>query len=116
MKVDLAERLAAITTHWDPQQIATYNDNDVMIVKVKGEFPFHRHEDSDDFFLILKGEVHIDIEESDTQVCGPGQLCIIPKGRMHRPRAPQEAEILLIEPLGERATNDGDRIAARATA
>nr|WP_281494067.1 cupin domain-containing protein [Jannaschia sp. S6380] len=109
------ERLAAIAEHWAPERVATYNDNEVMVVKLRGEFPFHIHEDSDDFFLILKGEVHIDIEGEVTQVCGPGQLCVIPRGRRHRPRAPEEAEILLIEPLGLRATNDADRTQARST-
>ncbi len=115
MKVTLADRLAEIATHWDPQRIATYNDNEVMVVKVRGEFPFHVHADSDDFFLILKGNVLIDIEGEETQVCGAGDLCVIPAGKTHRPRAEAEAEILLIEPLGLRATNDGDRLAARTT-
>ena len=116
MKVDLAERLAAVTGHWDPERVATYNDNEVMVVRIKGEFPFHAHADSDDLFLVLSGEVHIDVEGEETQVCGPGQLCIVPKGRTHRPRAPEAAEILLIEPLGLRETNDGHRVEARATA
>ncbi|WP_308915906.1 cupin domain-containing protein [Jannaschia sp. LMIT008] len=116
MKVDLQERLSDIATHWAPETVATYNDNEVMVVKVKGEFPFHLHEDTDDFFLILKGEVTIDVEGEDPQVCKPGQLCIVPKGRTHRPRAEREAEILLIEPRGVRQTNDGHRIEARKTA
>lgn len=114
MKVSLTGALARITDHWAPQQVATCNGNEVMVVKVRGAFPFHVHEDADDFFLILKGEVLIDIEGEATQVCGPGDLCVIPAGRRHRPRAAKEAEILLIEPLGLRASNDGDRIAARA--
>lgn len=115
MKVDLAEALAAVTEHWAPRTVATCNGSEVMVVRVQGEFPFHVHEDSDDFFLILRGEVHLDIEGAETQVCGPGQLCVVPKGRRHRPRAPEEAEILLIEPIGLRETNAGDRIAARGT-
>ncbi|MGB3409220.1 MAG: cupin domain-containing protein [Jannaschia sp.] len=115
MKITLAETLAGVTTHWDPKQVATYNDNEVMVVKVRGEFPFHVHADSDDFFLILRGQVLIDIDGEATQVCNAGDLCIVPKGRTHRPRAPEEAEILLIEPLGLRASNDGDRIEARQT-
>ena len=116
MKIDLDERLATVTGYWAPERVATYNDNEVMVVRIKGEFPFHVHEDSDDFFLILRGEVHMDVEGGETRVCGPGQLCIVPKGTTHRPRAPEEAEILLIEPLGLRETNDGHRIEARVTA
>ena len=115
MKINLAESLARITGHWAPEGVARYNGNEVMVVKVRGEFPFHVHEDSDDFFLILKGVVHLDIEGEETQVCGPGDLCVIPAGRRHRPRAPEEAEILLIESLGLRQSNDGDRVAARET-
>lgn len=115
MKVDLNERLSRIADFWAPERVATYNDNEVMLVRVRGEFPFHVHEDSDDFFLILKGEVHIDIEGEATQVCGQGGMCVIPKGRRHRPRAPEEAEILLIEPLGLRQANDADRVVARGT-
>ena len=116
MRIDLADRLSGVTALWSPEPVATFNGNEVMVVRIRGEFPFHAHEDSDDFFLILSGEVHIDIEGEATQRCGPGQLCIVPKGRTHRPRAPEEAEILLIEPLGLRETNDGHRVEARATA
>ncbi|MEM9798407.1 MAG: cupin domain-containing protein [Pseudomonadota bacterium] len=116
MKIDLAATLADVTDLWAPKRVATYNDNEVTVVRIKGEFPFHIHDDSDDFFLILKGHVHIDIDGSETQICGPGEMCIIPKGRRHRPRAPEEAEILLIEPLGLRETNDDHRVTARKTA
>ena len=116
MKVTLAERLEAVTDHWAPETVARYNRNEVMVVKVKGEFPFHVHEDSDDFFLVLRGEVVIDVEGGEPQHCRAGDLCVVPAGRTHRPRAEAEAEILLIEPLGLRETNDGHRTDARTTA
>jgi len=105
MKVNLAEKLARISTHWDPHVIADYNDNDIMVVKFQGEFPFHDHPDTDDFFLVIAGEVEIDID-NETHVLGPGELCVVPRGRRHRPRAAKEAQVLLIEPKGTPNTGD----------
>ncbi|MEM7489677.1 MAG: cupin domain-containing protein [Pseudomonadota bacterium] len=109
MKVDLTAALAQVADHWRPRRVAGYNGNDVMVVKVKGEFPFHLHEDSDDFFLILKGEVLMDIEGAPTETLGPGDLFVVPAGITHRPRAPEEAHLLLIEPAGLVETNDAER-------
>lgn len=104
-KVNLAEKLALFDTHWDPKIVASYNDNDIMVVKFQGEFPFHDHPETDDFFLVLEGEVQLDIEDR-TEILGPGELCIVPKGIQHRPRATQEAKVLLIEPSGTPNTGD----------
>lgn len=104
-RVNLAQKLNLVSTHWDPHVVADYNGNDVMVVKFQGEFPFHDHPDTDDFFLVLKGEVHLDIEDR-TEVLGPGDLCVVPKGVRHRPRATDEAHVLLIEPKGTPNTGD----------
>ncbi len=104
-KVNLAEKLAMFDSHWDPHVVADYNGNDVMVVKFAGEFPFHRHDDTDDFFLVLEGEIVIDIEE-ESHALGPGELCVVPKGALHRPRAEKEAKVLLIEPKGVPNTGD----------
>lgn len=105
MKVNLAEKLAQFNSHWDPHVVADYNGNDVMVVKFVGEFPFHEHPDTDDFFLVLEGEVLLDIEDQ-THTLGPGELCVVPKGVRHRPRAVSEAKVLLIEPKGTPNTGD----------
>ena len=109
-KINLAEKLALFDSHWDPHVVADYNGNDVMVVKFAGEFPFHHHADTDDFFLILEGEVTIDGEIGDHVTLGPGELCVVPRGMTHRPRAVTEAKVLLIEPKGE--PNTGDRATA----
>ena len=108
-KVTLSEKLAQIDDHWNPRVVADYNDNDVMAVKFQGEFPFHDHPDTDDFFLVIKGEVLLDIEEAGevvTHTLGPGDLFVVPAGVRHRPRSVEEAEVLLIEPKGTPNTGD----------
>lgn len=103
--VNLSQKLALFQTHWDPHVVADYNNNDVMVVKFQGEFPFHDHPDTDDFFLVLGGEVLLDVE-NDTHVLHPGDLFVVPKGVRHRPRAVEEAMVLLIEPKGTPNTGD----------
>jgi mannose-6-phosphate isomerase-like protein (cupin superfamily) len=103
--INLAEKLALFSTHWDPHVIADYNDNDVMVVRFQGAFPFHLHEDTDDFFLVLDGQMIMDIEDR-SHVVETGELFIVPKGVTHRPRAEKECRVLLIEPKGEPNTGD----------
>lgn len=105
-RVNLEEKLAKFDSHWDPHVVATYNGNDVMVVKFKGEFPFHKHDTTDDFFLILEGSVILDGEDGDSVTLGPGELCVVPAGMVHRPRAADEVKVLLIEPTGEPNTGD----------
>jgi mannose-6-phosphate isomerase-like protein (cupin superfamily) len=114
-KVNLAAKLARIDTHWDPRVVARYNDNDVMVVKVAGAFPFHKHDTTDDFFLVLSGTVTIDGEDGHSVTLGPGELCVVPRGAVHRPRAETEATLLLIEPVGEPNTGDSGQPAAAKT-
>ena len=104
--VNLAEKLRLFDTHWDPRVVASYNDNDVMLVKFAGEFPFHSHDDSDDFFLVLDGEVTMDQESGESVTLRAGELCVVPAGIVHRPRAESEAKVLLIEPKGLPNTGD----------
>ena len=103
--IDLAQKLTHISTHWDPHVIADYNDNDVMVVKFAGEFPYHLHEETDDFFFVLSGEMTMDIEDKSHTVKA-GELFIVPRGVTHRPRAEYECHVLLIEPKGTPNTGD----------
>jgi mannose-6-phosphate isomerase-like protein (cupin superfamily) len=112
-KVNLEQKLSLFSSHWDPQVVADYNGNDIMVVKFQGAFPFHKHGDSDDFFLVLEGEVTLDQEGGDSIVMGPGELCVVPKGVVHRPRAETEAKVLLIEPQGLPNTGDAETAAAK---
>ncbi len=103
--VNLAEKLSLFTSHWDPHVVADYNDNDVMVVRFQGEFPFHQHDDTDDFFLVLEGEMVLDLEE-DSHVVKEGEVIVVPKGVTHRPRAERECKVMLIEPKGLPNTGD----------
>ena len=105
MKVNLAEKLAAIDDRWQPRIVASYNDNDVILVKVEGEFVWHSHPDTDDLFLVLAGEVNIELRDR-TVTLHPGELFVVPKGVEHRPVARREAHLLLIEPKATPNTGD----------
>jgi len=103
--INLAEKLSQFSSHWDPHVVADYNDNEVMVVRFQGEFPFHLHEDTDDFFLVLAGAMVMDLEDTSHDVKA-GELFIVPKGVTHRPRATEECQVLLIEPKGVPNTGD----------
>ena len=111
-KINLAEKLSKFDTHWDPHVVASYNDNDVMVVKFKGEFPFHKHDTTDDFFLVLEGEVTMEYESHPPVTFGAGEIVIVPKNVVHRPVASEEVKVLLIEPKGEPNSGDADRAPA----
>ena len=105
-KVNLAEKFATFSEHWSPRIVASYNDNDVRIVKVEGEFVWHSHPETDDFFLVLDGELDIELR-GRTVTLGPGELFVVPRGAEHRPCARRgEAKLLLIEPRGTPNTGD----------
>ena len=103
--LNLSDKLSQFSSHWDPHVIANYNDNDVMVVKFSGDFPYHLHEDTDDFFLVLSGEMTMDLEEV-SHIVKAGELFIVPRGVTHRPRAENECHVLLIEPAGTPNTGD----------
>lgn len=108
--IDLAHKLAQFTEHWAPRTVAEFNGHDVMVAKIHGEYQWHAHPDTDDFFLVLQGTVDIDLPGGDTVTLQPGQLYVVPRGVQHRPRACAEAHILLIESTG--TPNSGDAATA----
>ena len=104
-KVNLASKLAGIDEHFSPKIVADFNDYKVEVVKAKGEFVWHTHPDTDDFFLVLSGRLTIQMRDRDVEL-GPGELFVVPRGVEHCPRATEEAHILLIEPTGTPNTGD----------
>src|SRR5678815_1560185 len=98
---NLAEKLSTFSEHWQPRTIGQFNGHDLMVVKAQGEFVWHKHDDTDDFFLVLKGRLTIELRDRNITL-GPGELFVVPKGVEHRPVAKEEVHILLIEPSGLR--------------
>ncbi len=103
--VNLKDKLETFSEHWSPRIVADYNGNDIMVVKVKGEFNWHSHPDTDDFFLVIKGQITIKLRDGDVHL-SEGELFVVPKGVEHCPVATDEAELLLIEPHGTPNTGD----------
>lgn len=112
--VNLCEKLSTFTEHWSPKIVSQFNDCDVMVVKAQGEFNWHHHDDTDDFFLVLKGILRIELRDRDV-VLQPGELFVVPKGVEHRPVAEGEVHLLLIEPKGVPNTGDVSTAAAKVS-
>ena len=111
-QVNLAEKLATFLEHWQPRTVAQYNGNDIMVVKLLGEFTWHKHDETDDFFLVLKGRLVIELRDRSVSL-GPGELFVVPKGVEHRPVAREEVHLLLIEPSGTPNTGNPATAAPR---
>ncbi len=103
--INLKEKLNTFSEHWSPKSVASFNGHDVMVVKVQGEFNWHSHSDTDDFFMVLSGKLTLQLRDQDV-VLGPGEMYVIPKGIEHCPLAEEETHLLLIEPAGTPNTGD----------
>lgn len=103
--INLAQKLSMFSDLWKPKIVEKFNGHDIMVVKVKGEFVWHSHPDTDDLFLVLKGRLTIQLRDGDVQL-GPGDLYVVQKGVEHRPVANEETHLLLIEPGGTPNTGD----------
>ncbi len=110
--VNLEAKLASFADRWAPRTVAQFNGHDVMVVKAKGEFVWHAHDDSDDLFLVLSGSLRIELRDGDV-VLGPGELFVVPRGVEHRPVADEEVHVLLIEPTGTPNTGNRETAAPR---
>jgi len=104
-RINLAEKLALVDEAFQPKIVGRYNDDKVMVGKIRGEFVWHSHPDTDDFFLVLDGRLTIQLRDRDIEL-GPGEMFVVPRGVEHCPRADREAHILLIEPAGTPNTGD----------
>jgi len=109
--IDLVNRIALIDGHWQPRVVAEMNDYQFKVVKLLGEFQWHRHADTDETFIVLDGELEIDVRDGPsgggTIVLRGGQMAVIPRNVEHKPRAAAEVKLLLIEPRGVVNTGDG---------
>ncbi|HEX8353139.1 MAG TPA: cupin domain-containing protein [Pyrinomonadaceae bacterium] len=109
-KVNLSEKFGLFGAHWSPKIAGEVNDSYVKLVKFSGDFVWHRHEDEDEMFLVVKGEITIRLRDGDVRL-GEGEFVIIPRGVEHKPVAEAEAHVLLFEPKS--VLNTGDVVEER---
>jgi mannose-6-phosphate isomerase-like protein (cupin superfamily) len=107
--INLADKLATFSDHWQPRTVGQFNDHDLLVVKALGEFVWHKHDDTDDFFLVVAGQLLIELRDRTVTV-GPGEVFVVPKGVEHRPVAKEEVQLVLIERAG--TPNTGDPVTA----
>ena len=117
-KINLADKLGKFSDHWNPRIIGEVNDAHLKLVKLKGEFVWHSHENEDEMFLVVKGGFTMQFRDGDVEI-GEGECIIVPRGVEHCPVAEKEADVLLFEPAstvntgtagGERTVTDLERI------
>jgi mannose-6-phosphate isomerase-like protein (cupin superfamily) len=104
-KIDLAAKFALFDEHWRPKVIGELNGQEIKIVKVRGTFPWHRHDGDDEFFLVWKGSFRIEFRDRVVEL-EPGQGLVVPRGVEHRTAADEEAWVLIFEPAGVRNTGN----------
>jgi len=97
-KIILSEKFSQFTEHWSPKIIGELNGQQVRIAKLQGEFIWHSHALEDELFLVISGELTIELKEQDNIVLREGEMVIIPKGIEHRPVAAAEVWLMLFEP------------------
>ena len=95
--VNLEAKLATFAEHFQPRTVGEFNGHDVMVAKLRGPFVWRSHDDTDDFFLVLKGRLVIQLRDREVAL-GPGELFVVPRGVEHRPVAESEVELVLFEP------------------
>lgn len=112
--INLQARLATFSGHWSPKIIAEMNDYQFKLAKLEGDFVWHKHEETDEAFLVLQGRMSIDLPDGQVDL-EAGEMYVVPRGIEHRPRAEHECHVLLIEPAGVVNTGDsGDDMTAEA--
>lgn len=111
--VNLADKLGRFSDHWNPRIVGRYNGNEVRVSKLKGEFVWHSHAETDELFLVLKGALTIHFRDGD-RILNPGEFLVVPKGVEHCPVAPEECEILIMDREGESNTGDVTSALTRA--
>jgi mannose-6-phosphate isomerase-like protein (cupin superfamily) len=103
--VNIQEKFKLFSDHWSPKKVGELNGQQVLLAKLKGEFVFHKHEDEDELFLVMKGCLIIELRDK-TITLNQGEFYIVPKGVEHKPIATEEVHLLLFEPLSIKHTGD----------
>ena len=104
-KINLKEKYSQFTKHWSPRIIAEMNDYQFKLAKIKGQFVWHNHKDTDETFIVIEGEMILKFRDSEVKLSA-GEMYVVPKGVEHKPCAKKECKILVVEPRG--VINTGD--------
>ena len=104
-KINFKDKLQKFSDQWSPKVIAELNNYQFKLVKIQNDFVWHKHDDTDEVFIILKGKIFIEFE-NETVELNEGEMIVVPKGIKHRPYAKKEASIMLVEPRGVLNTGD----------
>jgi mannose-6-phosphate isomerase-like protein (cupin superfamily) len=112
MKINLEEKLRDVTEHWRPHLVAELNGQEVKVVRVLGTFVWHKHEEADELFWVVRGRLRIEFRDQSVEL-GPNELFVVPRGTEHRPVAEEEVELVLFEPSG--VVNTGDAAVSSLT-
>ena len=99
MKINFEEKLALFSDYWSPRVIAEMNDYQFKLVKVKGEFIWHSHKNTDEVFIIISGMMNIEFKDKTVNL-SKGEMFVVPKGVEHKPYAEDECEVMIVEPRG----------------
>ena len=107
LPINLQKKFDLFSDHWSPKVIAEMNDYQFKLVKIKGEFTWHRHQDTDEVFIVLDGSMGIAFKDQTVNLC-TGEIIVIPKGAEHKPFALEECKVLIVDPRG--VVNTGDTV------
>jgi mannose-6-phosphate isomerase-like protein (cupin superfamily) len=105
--INLVEKLAKFDEHWSPKVITEMNDYQFKLVKIKGDFVWHDHKETDEVFFVLEGEMSIEFRDGEVKL-EKGEMFVVPKGVEHKPYARKECQIMLIEPKGVINTGESE--------
>ncbi|MFT7840763.1 cupin domain-containing protein [Saccharothrix sp. BKS2] len=103
--INLGNALASFDALWSPRIVTTVNDYDIRVAKVRGEHLWHAHDHTDEFFLVLEGELEIALEERTVRL-GQGDVFVVPRGARHKPSSRGGARIMVVEPSGTSSVGD----------
>ena len=106
-KINIKQKLDQFQDYWNPRIVGELNGQQIRLVKVKGEFTFHKHDNEDEMFLVIKGSIIIDFKDRQTTI-NEGEFCIVPRGAIHKPVAEEEAHLMLFVKAGN--VNTGDTV------
>ena len=103
--INIQEKFDQFSERWSPKKIGELNGQQILLAKIQGEFVFHKHDDEDELFMVMKGQLNLELRDR-TVVVRPGEFFTVPKGVEHKPVAEEETHLLLFEPLSTKHTGD----------